>query len=412
MYGSIAFHLSVSYRALSARRGSLLLTALLLGLFWGAASRPASAQANLLANGSFEEPRVRASLDSMTLFSPGLSGWHITEGSVALVRYATWQPAERQGQQSLVLGSVAGAGGIEQSFPTQVGQYYLVSGWLAHDITFGEGQAQISLNGEPLATVRHNDPAVKANDMRWKLFAYRFQAKSETTTLKLAGAGAAFDGLAVTLAGGLTAPAPFFTVDLSRQMNFRLFDGMLGYGNDLADLGDSITPESPIRVLQGVPFLLDGLLLVGPGYAGDVKVPRQIQGIPVGRKAARLYLLQGCHYIGSQGANVGSYVVHYADGTSATIPIRYGLDLADWWGYTQSRASEAVIAWRGRNEAAAHWDWFQGWAAALGHPLGVQLYLKTWVNPTLDVEITSLDLVNGATASSGVAPFLVAVTGS
>jgi hypothetical protein len=123
MFGSIAFHLSVGRRFLTARRGSLLFTALLLLLFWGAVSRPASAQLNLLANGSFEEPRVRASLDSMTLFAPALPGWRITEGSVSLVRYATWQPAERQGQQSLVLGSVAGAGGIEQSVPTQVGQY-------------------------------------------------------------------------------------------------------------------------------------------------------------------------------------------------------------------------------------------------------------------------------------------------
>jgi hypothetical protein len=141
MYGSITFHLSGSCLASSARRGSLLFTALLLGVLWGTACRPASAQLNLLANGSFEEPRVRASLDSMTLFSPGLPGWRIMEGSVSLVRYATWQPAERQGQQSLVLGSVAGAGGIEQSVPTQVGQYYLVSGWLAHDITLCAGSS-------------------------------------------------------------------------------------------------------------------------------------------------------------------------------------------------------------------------------------------------------------------------------
>src|SRR5262249_13885672 len=158
---------------------------------------------------------------------------------------------------------------------------------------------------------------------------------------------AALDGLAVTLAGGLTAPGSFFTIDLSRQMNFRLFDGMLGYGNDLSDLGDSLTPESPIRILQGVPFLLDGLVLVGPGYAGDVKRPGQVRGTPVGRKAARLYFLDACHYSTTRGAEIGSYVVHYADGSSTTIPIRYGLDLADWWGYTQSRASEAVIAWQG-----------------------------------------------------------------
>jgi hypothetical protein len=370
------------------------------------------AQINLLANGSFEEPRVRPEVDSVTLPPPSMPGWRITDGSVALVPYSNWQPAESQGRQSLLLGGVTGPGSIEQSFATQPGQYYLVSGWLAHDPGQPQGQAQLFLNGQSLPPLVHSDVRATTEDMRWVLFTRRFQAATDMTTLKISGAGAVLDGLAVTFASGPTAPAPFFMVDLSQHLTERLFDPMLGPGNDLIDLGDSLTPANPLKILKGVPFLLDGVILVGPQQINDWKLVQKVTGITVGRKANHLYFLHANHFSQAPvGTRIGTYGVHYADGTALSIPLQYGVDLADMWTYPQSRAS-APVAWQGRNEDAAHWDRLTNFLALVGRPLGIHLFLKTWVNPTPDVPITSLDVAYyHASGAPATAPFLVAVTG-
>src|SRR5438128_4988360 len=58
-----------------------------------------------------------------------------------------------------------------------------------------------------------------------------------------------------------------------------------------------LTPENPLMVLEGIPFLLDGVILVGPGSTqgaltqGPVSVVRKVAGVPVGRKVARLHFL-------------------------------------------------------------------------------------------------------------------------
>jgi hypothetical protein len=379
----------------------------------GIASRPSLAQTNLLTNGSFEEPRIPSTLDTTSLPPPTLPGWQITAGRATLAPYGSLQPADFQGRQSLLLGSAASPGSIEQSFPTTPGQYYLASGWLARnpeDLASPDVRAQLLLNGRPLATLVHSELGVSADYMHWRVFAYRFQATTSTTTLSLVGAGVALDGLAVTLAGAPGTIDSFFTIDLSGQINRRLFDGMLGVGGDLGDLGDTLTPDSPVKRLKGIPFLLDGVVLIGPGQTNGVRVPQKVEGIPVGRKATRLYFLHATHY-GPQvakGRKIGAYVLHYADGTSATIPIVNGVDLVDWWVYGAPTATGASVGWQGNGEDTARWGRFY-----TGRPYGIQLFIKIWQNPNPDQEIRSLDMVVGEQpGNSGVAPFLVAVTGS
>jgi hypothetical protein len=95
-----------------------------------------------------------------------------------------------------------------------------------------------------------------------------------------------------------------------------------------------------------------------------------------------------------------------------TIPLRYGIELADWWSYPQARASAAPVAWHGRNETSTNWDRVTNFRSIVGRPLGIQLFLMTWANPTPDVAIQSLDVVSfHATGDPVGAPFLVAVTG-
>jgi hypothetical protein len=207
-----------------------------------------------------------------------------------------------------------------------------------------------------------------------------------------------------------------FEVSLRRQITYRLDEPMLGSsGNDLADLvADLPAGRPPQRTLLGVPFRLEGVVLVAPtdlvnAQTGErVALPRKVAGIPVGQELARLYFLHGAHYRAARGTPIGAYVVHYADGSAVAIPIRYGLDIGDWWAYPGMATAEAPVAWTGTNPAATRFG------AAQGRRIGIQLFMQTWNNPHPDRTIESLDVVAVPPSRSQdvTAPFLVAVSGA
>ena len=99
------------------------------------------------------------------------------------------------------------------------------------------------------------------------------------------------------------------------------------------------------------------------------------------------------------GVQVGSYVLHYADGERRELPIVYGRDLANWWFWGIPKSSiesgGAVAAWVGQKPEAAK------------NGAGICLYKSTRENPRPDVELVSIDFVS---SMSFAAPFLVALT--
>jgi hypothetical protein len=118
---------------------------------------------NLLMNGSFEQPHLTA-----PQLTTDLPGWRITQGSVDIV--SGWQPAPGQGSQSLhLLGSPGAGGAIEQSFATEPGRLYTLTGWVAHHPEIEAGRAQLLVDGMLLAQLYHSNalygPASPA-DMR------------------------------------------------------------------------------------------------------------------------------------------------------------------------------------------------------------------------------------------------------
>jgi hypothetical protein len=196
----------------------------------------------------------------------------------------------------------------------------------------------------------------------------------------------------------------FTPVDLSNQITQSLDAPMLDRpGNDLSDLGAGVVE------LSGVPFYPSGVVLVGPSrHAGaplaesDEYMPREVDGIPVGHEAHRLYFLHGTHFSAEAGTRIGAYIVHYLDGTRAEIPIRYGEDVLDWWARPGTDMEPALsrVVWTGRNDAAS----------SFGD--GIRLFMKRWENPYPDRAIESLDMVTGdqSPGADAPAPFLVAVT--
>ena len=125
--------------------------------------------------------------------------------------------------------------------------------------------------------------------------------------------------------------------------------------------------------------------------------PKTIQGIRVGAKGSRIQALQGTYFEADDGTPVGRYVLHYADGQTAELPIVYGRDTRNWWTVAGEPAEtpDAAVVWRGATPAAT----------AEGQSL--RLWKRTYPNPRPDVEIVALDFIS---AEAYPAPFVIAIT--
>jgi hypothetical protein len=182
-------------------------------------------------------------------------------------------------------------------------------------------------------------------------------------------------------------------LDLQAKANIKLTEPLQGGrpGNDLADL-----PRG-VRKLGGVKFKIgDALIqLEGRGQA----FPAKLQGIKVGQKLARLHILHAagrCLEV-KDGTAIGSYIVHYRDQTTATIPIVYGKDVRDWWELSDPRkVTHGEVVWEGANRVRKE------------SRTKMRLYLTTWENPHPNKEVTHLDFV--CADATPAWPFCVALT--
>jgi hypothetical protein len=165
---------------------------------------------NLLINGSFEEPDLSGSTAGRRFVGPGeLPGWRFDRGTVDVLHEREWQPAPGQGSQLLHLrGRTDAAGTIEQSFRTEPGRRYVLSGWVSHHPVLREGRANVFINSDLLTQLYHSTalygPQTPA-ELRWQPFSYTFRALEATTSLRFLDvtglseeAGIMLDGLMVT----------------------------------------------------------------------------------------------------------------------------------------------------------------------------------------------------------------------
>ena len=115
--------------------------------------------------------------------------------------------------------------------------------------------------------------------------------------------------------------------------------------------------------------------------------PKEVTGIPVGRKAAKLYFL---HTMGwESGEKVLTYRIHYADGSIADIPVTGKRDIGGWWGADPlPNAKIAVEVSNGEKDL-------------------VNMQCFRWMNPHPEKLIRSLDLISAQTEA---VPAIAAVT--
>lgn len=192
---------------------------------------------------------------------------------------------------------------------------------------------------------------------------------------------------------------PASCVDLTEAYNGHLDSGWIPVDRYEA-YDDTLSGISPgIQSLGGVTWDVRGV--VSTGRVGHEpfkrwRFGREITGIPVNRTGRRLHFLHAAHFGDHVGERAGSYRLHYADGSTAELPLLSGRDIGDWWdGLPFSRCDSGSVVWEQSTV----------WSEREGHK--VRLYHRTWDNPHPDREIVSIDLVAEGYA---VVPFLVALT--
>ncbi len=160
-------------------------------------------------------------------------------------------------------------------------------------------------------------------------------------------------------------------------------------GNNL-----DILPSGLLQ-LSGVVFDVRGIVQVSGRELQNAggRYPLMITGIRIGQTCRQLHFLHAAGWRASDGALLGQYVLHYANGQERSIPIVYGEDVRDWnAGFDKSSQLKRAT---------------QVWSATNKSNYTVRLFKSTWENPFPDIEIISLDYVS---AMGAAAPFLIAIT--
>lgn len=198
---------------------------------------------------------------------------------------------------------------------------------------------------------------------------------------------------------------PTHLLDLSAQYNAGTMDDW----HNSADKGNNLA-SLPLGVHEfgGVQFDVRGIVQLSGTNLARIQpdYPVAVPGIQIGQGAKRLHFLHGTGWPLWDAAGkdvvvpIARYVIHYADGQTAELPIRYRDDVRNWQyepeGVTREQGGASPV-WKGPQAR-----WKEHWPK-----WGVRLYLTTWTNPRPEVTIQSLDLISTMTGS---APFVLAIT--
>lgn len=149
------------------------------------------------------------------------------------------------------------------------------------------------------------------------------------------------------------------------------------------------------QVLRGIPFdIVDpaanqGQAAVMLWSTGMDRLPRSVGPIAVGRTVDSLIFLHAAAWAGKTGDTAAHYLVAYADGSTAEIPVTIGAHIRDWWSMQEVTDANAAMLLQVKSEAS---------------PSGqVGVYAYRWSNPKPQSPIASLTLASaGGEVRTGV----------
>ncbi len=147
------------------------------------------------------------------------------------------------------------------------------------------------------------------------------------------------------------------------------------------------------------------VMLAGPGARG--KLPAVVKGLRANCKADVLFFLHTFYQTAPSWAllprdrppaMVFKYVVHYADGTTADVPVRFSQGVDNWTTKSPAGLKDAALAWAGPFPGDKSGD-------------QAVLYQLAWTNPRPKETIVSIDLTReGVEGDGGGTPVLLAIT--
>ncbi len=174
-------------------------------------------------------------------------------------------------------------------------------------------------------------------------------------------------------------------VDLKPYGNLALSDGFLGL-----EPGYSLANMLKADRFAGARFSLNAGVALRGTHRRAGAYPQAVD-IDVGLRAGSLAFLHTTGWSAPTGTEVGRYVVHYADGSTAEIPLVYGENIAAW---TETSLSSINL--------------LQGWSGRTANGLPVAVNAFFWTNPRPDVTIKSVGMVSGGDLAN---PVLLGLTG-
>jgi hypothetical protein len=200
-------------------------------------------------------------------------------------------------------------------------------------------------------------------------------------------------------------PAGVFTVDLRKVCNMGFADPKGGDGeggwSDEGPMNDLRQMPLGKRTFAGVPFdIIDPATNHGKsvitlcGKAVTPNLPEKVR-IPLAepRRVRCLYFLHAASW-GTPG-EIGSYLIHYADGTTATVANRIPETNGNWWNGYDPKEQSHPIPLRVTNTLS-------------GKPVWRYVRVFEWQNPKRTLPITAIEAVSNDGKQT---PILIAVTG-
>ena len=143
------------------------------------------------------------------------------------------------------------------------------------------------------------------------------------------------------------------------------------------------------QTILGVPFDITGLIrLAGLSPRREEWYFRpEVKGIAVDRTFERLYLLHATYYYADPGKVIAVARLHYADGSTADLPIKYGDHSLNYWRMRyefRSHPSDPAsrIAWTGDGSMLAEY----------GNSL--RLCVSSFINPRPGLMVRGIDLIS------------------
>jgi len=109
------------------------------------------------------------------------------------------------------------------------------------------------------------------------------------------------------------------------------------------------------QVFDNVPIQIDGMICLWGSENTRINIvfPEQVLGIPWNQKFETLYVYHATFYRAPDQTPVYDLVFRYADGSSVTNEIKFGVDVVDWYANTSQSMTappsspNAKIAWTG-----------------------------------------------------------------